>query len=404
MSQTTHLRIPGPTPLPDAVRAAGGRQMVNHRGPEFKELLGRVSFALQRAFRTKNEVLILTCSGTGGLEAAVVNHLSPGDAVLSVSIGAFGDRFAKIASRYGAELTRLDVTWGQAAQAAAVTDALAGMAAEGRSAKAVLLTHNETSTGVTNPLQELAAAARTAAPDAILLVDGISGLGAVPFETDGWDLDVVVTGSQKSWMAPPGLAMVSVSPRAWTAAESATMPRIYFDLALHRASAVKGETPWTPAVSVAFALDVALSMLEEEGYPRIFARHAACGAATRAGLHAMGIQLFADPPYASDTVTSAVMPDRVEWSALNKELRARGLVLAGGQGALTGKIFRVGHLGSVTTDDILSALTILEDGCRALGIEVAAGRAVPAAREAMVSPAPLADSKDVSRLAVAGPA
>ena len=405
MSQATHLRIPGPTPLPDAVREAGGRQMVNHRGPEFKALLGRVSSALQRAFRTENEVLILTCSGTGGLEAAAVNHLSPGDAVLSVSIGAFGDRFAKIASRYGADLTRLDITWGQAAQATAVADALAGMAAQGRPARAVLLTHNETSTGVTNPLPELAAAARAAAPDAILLVDGISGLGAVPFETDGWDLDVVVTGSQKSWMAPPGLAMVSVSPRAWEAAKAATMPRVYFDLTLHRDSAVKGETPWTPAVGVAFALDVALGMLEAEGYAHIFARHAACGAATRAGLQAMGIRLFADPAHASDTVTSAVVPDGVEWSTMNQELRGRGLVLAGGQGALTGKIFRVGHLGAVTTDDILAALTILEEGCRALGIEMTAGRAVAAARDAIAShSAAPADRQDASRLAVASPA
>ncbi len=382
MTQPTHLRIPGPTPLPDAVREAGGRQMVNHRGPEFKELLGRVTDGLKRAFRTDNDLVILSCSGTGGLEAAVVNHLSPGDTILSVSIGVFGDRFAKVATRFGADATKLDVEWGQAADPAAVSEALDSMASDGRPAKAVLLTHNETSTGVTNPLQELAAAARAATPEALILVDAISGLGAVPFDTDAWGLDVVVTGSQKSWMVPPGLAMVSVSPRAWDAAATATMPRFYFDLAMHRDSAVKGETPWTPAVGVCFALDVALGLLEEEGYPAIFARHAACGAAARAGLTALGVRLFADPARASDTVTSALMPEGIEWPALSKELRSRGLVLAGGQGSLTGRIFRLGHLGSVTVDDILAAMAIMEDAFEALGLPVERGASVAAAMQA----------------------
>jgi len=364
------------------VREAGGRQMVNHRGPEFKELLGRVTDGLKRAFRTDNDLVILSCSGTGGLEAAVVNHLSPGDTILSVSIGVFGDRFAKVATRYGADATKLDVEWGQAAEPAAVSEALHSMATDGRPAKAVLLTHNETSTGVTNPLQELASAARATAPEALILVDAISGLGAVPFETDAWGLDVVVTGSQKSWMVPPGLAMLSVSPRAWEAAARAAMPRFYFDLAMHRDSAVKGETPWTPAVGVCFALDVALGLLEEEGYPAIFARHAACGAAARAGLTALGVRLFADPARASDTVTSARMPEGVEWPALSKELRSRGLVLAGGQGSLTGRIFRLGHLGSVTVDDILAAMAILEDALEALGLPVDRGASVAAAMQA----------------------
>ena len=382
MTQQTHLRIPGPTPLPDAVREAGGRQMVNHRGPEFKELLGRVTDGLKRAFRTEDDLVILSCSGTGGLEAGVVNHLSPGDAILSVSIGVFGDRFAKVATRYGADVTKLDVEWGQAADPAAVGDALRSMAEGGRPAKAVLLTHNETSTGVTNPLQELAAAALAAAPEALILVDAISGLGAVPFETDAWGLDVVVTGSQKSWMVPPGLAMLSVSPRAWDAGAKATMPRFYFDLAMHRDSATKGETPWTPAVGVCFALDVALGLLEEEGYPAIFARHAACGAAARAGLMSLGVRLFADPARASDTVTSALMPEGIEWPALSKELRWRGLVLAGGQGSLTGRIFRLGHLGSVTVDDILAAMAIMEEAFEALGLPVERGASVAAAVQA----------------------
>lgn len=382
MSHAPQLRVPGPTPLPEEVRAAGARQMVNHRGPEFKDLLRRVTAGLKRAFRTENDVLILTASGTGGLEAAVVNHLSVGDRVLAVTIGAFGDRFAKIASRYGADVTTLAVDWGSAAQPDAVRQALTEMAKSDGPPAAVLLTHNETSTGVTNPLEALAAVCREEAPDALLLVDGISGLGAVPFEADAWGLDVVVTGSQKSWMIPPGLAMVSVSARAWERAAKADMPRFYFDLEAHRASLEKGETPWTPAVGVCFALDVAIGLLEQEGYEQIFARHAACGAAVRAGLNAMGLQLFADPQFASNTVTAVHMPDGIEWSALGKELRGRGLVLAGGQGKLTGKIFRIGHLGAVTVDELLDALDTLEESLDAVGVRIERGRAVGAASDA----------------------
>lgn len=390
MVERNHLRIPGPTPLPDAVREAGARQMINHRGPEFRELIGRVTERLQRAFVTRNDLLILTCSGTGALEAAIVNHLSPGDPVLAVSIGSFGDRFAKIANAYGAAVRKLDVEWGHAADPAEVAAALRSMAADGTSASAVLLTHNETSTGVENPLAALAQAARDTSPESMILVDAISGLGAVPFETDAWGLDVVATGSQKSWMVPPGIAMVSVSERAWQRAEDATMPRFYFDLAEARSLLATGETPWTPAISVLFQLDVALDMLEAEGYPQIFARHAACAAATRAGLSALGFRLFADPRHASNTVTAAHVPDGVEWKDLNRELRARGLVLAGGQGRLTGKILRVGHLGAVSVDDIVAAMEIVGQAAAAVGLPVGATAGATAAREAAAGATPVA--------------
>jgi aspartate aminotransferase-like enzyme len=388
----SHLRVPGPTPLPDPVRSAGSWQMVNHRGPEFAALMGRVVPALQRGFRTANDVILVGASGTGGLEAAVVNHLSPGDPVLAVSIGAFGDRFAKIATRYGADVRVLAVEWGRAAEPAAVRQAIEGMRSEGRDPVAVFLTHNETSTGVTNPIGLLAAAVRDAAPGALLLVDAISGLGAVPFDTDEWGLDVVVTGSQKSWMVPPGLTMLAVSPSAWEAAERATMPRFYFDLKAHLDAAAKGSTPWTPPVSVCFQLDVALGLIEAEGYPAVFARHAACGAATRAGLVALGFRLFADPAHASDTVTAALVPDDLDWKSFNADLRRRGLTLAGGQGKLTGQVFRVGHLGHVTVDDILAALDILEEALVATGRPVDRGSSLVAAVRA-------ADAARVARAA-----
>jgi aspartate aminotransferase-like enzyme len=380
--QPTNLRIPGPTPLNDAVREASSRQMVNHRGPEFKELITRVSGRLQAAFKTHNDMLILTCSGTGALEAAIVNFLSPGDPVLAVSIGSFGNRFAKIAATYGADVTKMDVELGHAADPADVADRLRAMVAAGTPAKAVLLTHNETSTGVENPLASLSAAIRSAAPDALLLIDGISGLGAVPFETDEWGLDVVTTGSQKSWMSQPGIAMVSVSERAWKANESATMPRFYFDLAKARKMYASGETPWTPAVGVLYGLDVALEMLEQETYPAVFARHAACANAARAGLTALGFRLFADPVHASQTVTAAYVPDGIEWAALNKAMKARGLVVAGGQDDLAGKILRIGHLGSVQLEDVVAAIEIIGQAAAELGMATDPARAVEAARAA----------------------
>jgi aspartate aminotransferase-like enzyme len=302
--------------------------------------------------------------------------------VLAVSIGSFGERFARIASTYGADVTKVSADPGQAAEPAQVARGIAHMRADGRPPKAVLVTHNETSTGVTNPIAEIADVIHAEAPDALLLVDGISGVGAIPFETDAWGLDVVVTGSQKSWMVPPGLAMLAISERAWAAAERGTMPRFYFDLHAHRDYALRGQTPWTPAVGIFFALSAGLDLIEAEGYQAVFARHAACAAATRAGLVALGFELFADPRHASDTVTAVHMPDGLEWKAFDADLRARGLVAAGGQGALAGKIFRVGHLGDVTMDDIVAVLEIVEASFEAMGRAVERGAAVKAASEA----------------------
>jgi aspartate aminotransferase-like enzyme len=378
----TNLRIPGPTGLPSAVREAGARQMINHRGPEFAAMLGRISSGLRPFFGTANDVLLLSCAGTGGLESAIVNTLSPGDAVLGVSIGSFGDRFAKIASTYGAQVTKLDVEWGRAADPDDVRRALRDGPAGGY--RAVLLTHNETSTGIMNPLAELAAAVRDVSPGSLLLVDGVSGLGAVPFEQDAWGLDVVVSGSQKAWMAAPGMAFASLSERAWQAAESARMPRFYLDLRAARKSGASGETPWTPAVAVVFQLDVALGLMADEGADAIFARHAACAAATQAGLDALGFQLFADPAHRSKTVTAAWIPDGLDWKAFNADLKRRKLVLAGGQGQLAGKILRVGHLGTVTLDEILACIGVLEEVSLVHGRDVVPGTAVAAAQRAGV--------------------
>jgi aspartate aminotransferase-like enzyme len=375
-----NLRIPGPTALPPSVREAGGRQMVNHRGEEFKALLLRVTAGMKPFFGTEHDVIMLTCAGTGALEAAVVNTLSPGDEVLAVTMGSFGERFAKIADVYGATVTRLDVEWGQAPAPAAVRAA----AAEISGLKAVLLTHNETSTGVTSDIPALAAAVRDAAPDALILVDAISALGAVPFAMDAWGLDLVVTGSQKAWMAAPGMAMAAVGPRAWAAAETATMPRFYLDLKRHKDTAAAGETPWTPAVAVMYQVDEGLRLMQAEG-DGVFARHAAAQAMTRAGLRALGFELLAADEVASKTVTAAWIPNGLDWKAFNGTLKRHGLVLAGGQGKLKGRIFRLGHLGSVTTDDILAAIGVLEIAAIEQGLDAQPGAAVAAAQQALVA-------------------
>ncbi len=370
MPKQINLRIPGPTPVPPDILEAVAHPMVNHRGREFAALMGRVSERLKDFFQTSNDVLILSCSGTGGLEAAVTNTLSPGDKVLVVSIGSFGERFAMIAETYGAEVTMLPYDWGQAARPEQVRMALD----KEPDIKAVLVTHNETSTGVTNPLEEIAGVVREF--DKLLLVDAVSSLGAIPLEMDGWGLDVVVTGSQKGWMVPPGLAFVAMSDRGWKAYESARMPHFYFDLGKHRDSLVKGQTPWTPTMSVFFGLDVALERMGVEGLESIFARHARMANLVRQGVKRMGLQLFCeDERCASDTVTAIRCPEGIEVSALRNLLEDEyGVVLAGGQGKLSGRIFRIGHLGLVEEADIRQALEALEQALVKLGYSPSAVR------------------------------
>lgn len=349
-----NLRIPGPTPLPKSVQTAQARDMINHRGPEFAAIQAEVVEDLKAFLLTQNDVLILTASGTGGLEAAVVNTLSPGDTVLSVSIGYFGERFRTIAATYGANIVPLDFPQGQAADVNRVADALRAYP----EVKAVLVTHNETSTGVTNPLRELAEVIKGA--NKLLLVDAISSAGCIPLATDAWGVDVLVSGSQKGWMAPPGLAFVALSPAAWEANATARMPRFYFDLKRARKAQTEGSTPWTPAVSVFYALQEGLRILQAEGLEQVMARHQRIADRTRQGVQAMGLHLFADPRYASNTVTSVLPPAGVNADDLRRQIKKQhNVILAGAQGDLAGKVFRIGHLGYVTDKDIDLALAAI---------------------------------------------
>ncbi len=376
-----NLRIPGPTALPPSVREAGARQMINHRGPEFAAMLGRILARMKPYFGTTSDVAILSCAGSGGLEAAVVNTLSPGERVLGVSIGSFGDRIAKIAQVYGADVTKLSIEWGRAADPAELRTHLEANPGY----RAVLLTHNETSTAVMNPIAELAATIRSVQPDALIIVDSVSGLGAVPFEMDAWGVDVVVTGSQKAWMAAPGLAMVAASRRAWAAMDTATMPRFYLDLRKHREAHALGQTPWTPAIAVVYQVDAGLALMESEGAQAIFARHETCALAARAGLEALGFELFGDPAHYSRTVTAARVPAGFDWKAINAALTGDGVILAGGQGPLAGKIFRVGHLGSVTLGEILDAIGVLEQVSIRFERPVEPGAGIAAAQAAALN-------------------
>ena len=356
MDDEMNLRVPGPTPLPPQVREALARQMMNHRGPEFAALMREVHANLRYFFVTENPVLTFPAAGTGGLEAAIVNLLSPGDEVVAVSTGVFGDRFAQIAAAFGLVVHRLDYPSGRAADAAGVSRALE---AHPR-ARAVLLTQNETSTGVLNPIAEIAREARAARPDVLLLVDAISGLAAAPLLADAWDLDVVVAGSQKAWMVPPGMTMLSVGERAWEATRTARLPRFYWDFAAARKAHDRAEPSYTPAVSVYYALQVALRTMRDEGREAIWARHSALAERTRAGLRRLGLQLFADPDHFSPSVTAVCVPDGVDAARLLREAREKhGAVFAGGQRALSGRIIRIGHLGWVSEADIDAALAAL---------------------------------------------
>ena len=383
-----NLRVPGPTPLPHEALEAQAAPMIDHRGTEFAELLGEISSGLASLIGTSGEVLLLTASGSGALEAAVVNTLSPGDRVLAVTIGSFGDRFAKIASAFGAQVERFEVPWGEAARPEAVAEHLAANPAY----RAVLLTHNETSTGVTNPLRELAQVVRDAPGEPLVLVDGISGLGAMPFEMDGWGIDLVVSASQKAWMGSPGIAIAALGERAWAAAESARMPRVYWDFAEARTWAAKGQTPWTPAVSVLFGLRVGVRRLLEEGREQTWARHAAIATAVHAGLESLGLRLVAAPRERSSTVTAAWLPDGLEWGPFNAAMRAKGLIVAGGQGAWAGKILRFGHMGGVGIEEMEEAVRIMGETLAEHGRQVDPPAAVRVMREVYEArqPAPVA--------------
>jgi aspartate aminotransferase-like enzyme len=361
-----NLRIPGPTPVPPEILREMTNPLINHRGPEFAAILERVTLRLQYFFQTASPVLTYASSGTGGMESAIANLFSPGDHVLAISIGAFGNRFATIAENYGLQVERIEFEWGQAADPLVVEQRLQASAPF----KGVLMTHNETSTGVTNDVEQLATLVHRYNPGALVLVDAVSSLGCVPLEMDPWDIDVVFTGSQKGWMVPPGLMMIAAGPRAWEANKSAKLPRFYFDWEMMRKNLEKWQHPVTPPVSLFYALDAALEKMLDEGREAIFERHKRIGEYVRWRAKEIRLRLLADHAYASNTVTAIYVPDGIDAKTLLKDLRIEdGVVFGGGQGKLEGKIFRVGHLGYFEEVDLVEAMDKLERRLRLLGFQ-----------------------------------
>lgn len=349
------LRIPGPTEVPEQVLMAMQKPMIGHRGKEFEEIFAYVSEAIKKVFQTNNDVLIFPASGTGAMEAAISNLFSPGDKLLSFPNGVFSERFAKIAEKFGAIVERTPVEWGLPVN----PEIVKGKIKEDKNhmVKGVLLTHNETSTGVLNDIKAI----REAMGDhpALVVVDAVSSLGGVDLKTDEWNLDVVVTGAQKALMLPPGLGFISVSPRALKQAEKSKMPKFYWDFRAAKKSLLKNQNPYTPAVSLIFALKESLDLINKEGLENVFKRHLILSRALREGIKALGLKLFAKESHASPTVTSV----NIEGVSIEiKKLLESdfNMMIAGGQQSLKGKILRIGHMGYVDKLDIISVLAAIE--------------------------------------------
>jgi serine---pyruvate transaminase len=372
-----YLFTPGPTPVPPEVLEAMSRPIIHHRSSDFRTILASCLARLALVYRTEGDILLYTASGTGGMESAVSNLTRPGDRVVVVSAGYFGERWVGMAQNFGCEVDELRYAWGEAPTA----EDLAQRLRELGGAKVVFVTHSETSTGVVADVQGLAAAAKEAG--ALIAVDAVSSLGAVPLETDAWGLDAVISGSQKALMTAPGLATVSVSTDAWTAVDAEAQSRYYFDWGRTRSAQESFDPSFTPAVSIVVGLDVALGLLIDEGLEQAFERHARLGRACRAGTKAMGLELFSPDDDRSAVVTAINAPDGIDSNELVGMLRDRqGIVLAPGQGPLKGKVFRIGHIGYYDVFDITTALAGVELVLSELGADIERGVAVTAALEA----------------------
>lgn len=380
MLQDQHyLRIPGPTPIPPSIERAMAKPMIGHRGQETSDMLARIKPGLQKIFGTKQDVLIVTGSGTSGLEAAVINAVRPGEEVIVIATGAFGERFAKICEAYHITVHCLDIEWGKAF----TTEEVQEFAKQHSNAKAIFTTYCETSTGIINPIHTLAEAVKPIT-DALLIVDGVSCIGGIETKMDEWQLDIVVTGSQKALMLPAGLTFVAASERAWKVIEANDHKGFYLDLTKYRTNLEKNTTPFTPALSLLFGLEQAIELLEAEGYENVYLRHALMKDMTRAAFKALNIPLLTDDASASPTVT-AVKPVDFDAEAFRKVLKNElGFTVAGGQQHLKGQIFRVGHMGYCSPIDALQTITAIELALVKVGKDIQLGTGVAAAQQVYI--------------------
>jgi len=374
------LRIPGPTPIPPSVQHAMSQPMIGHRDQETKDLLHSIKPKLKPVFGTNQDVLMIAGSGTAGLETAVTNAVQPGDEVMVIVTGAFGDRFAQICTEHDISTHRYDVEWGEAVAPQTIEEHLK----KHPHIKAVFATLCETSTGVLNPVKELSRVIRRHS-DALFIVDGVSAVGGVDVKMDEWEIDILITGSQKAMMLPPGLTFAAVSERAWEVIENNNRPSFYFDLAKHRNQLDNDSTPFTPALSLLFGLSQALELIEQEGLEAVFSRHRQLMNMTRAAFKALGIPLLTSDKDASTTVT-AMKPDDFDPDALRKVLKNEfNLTVAGGQKHLKGSIFRIGHMGYCSPADILQTISMIEVALNKIGKSVELGKGISAAQEIMLS-------------------
>ena len=379
MKKSDLLMIPGPTPLPDAVREVMSKPAIGHRSAEFKDILSRVFPALQWIFQSKNSVFLYTASGTGAMEAALSNTLNPGDKILVLANGVFSHRWAEIAKTLGLDVEVLTVAMGEAH----TPELLAAHLKDKTDYAAIMMAHSETSTGVLNPVKELVATGRKLIPNALQIVDTITSLGAADFALDAWDVDLAVSGSQKGFMLPPGLSFLALSDKAWDAHKACKNPGYYFNFTRYQKSQAEDTTPYTPATPLIIGLDVTLKMMKDEGLAGITGRHRLLRDMTRAGLQAMGMELFVkDDAVASFSVTSWLPPAGTTVDAIRAGLKKRfGIVIADGQKELKGKILRIGHLGHVSERDVLTVLGALELVLTDLGVTINAGAGTAAAAQ-----------------------
>jgi len=374
-----YLLAPGPTPVPENTLLAMAQPMIHHRTPQFSAIFAEAKDDLKYIFQTKQDVLILAASGTGAMEGSVTNLLSPGDEVLVINGGKFGERWGKIAEAYGLKAHWLNVEWGKAVDAQEVKKSMD----TNPKIKAVLMQASETSTTAAHPVKEIAELTRNR-QDCVLIVDGITSVGVFPTPMDEWGIDVLVSGSQKAFMLPPGLAFAALSEKAWKFMETAKCPRFYFDFKKERKNLKINTTAYTPAASLIIGLRDALKMLKEEGLENVFARHNRLARATRAAVKAMGLKpLASDSP--SDAATGAYVPDTIDGEKFVKYLRDdMGVTMAGGQDHLKGKIIRIAHLGYVDTFDIIIAISSIEMALGKFGHKVEFGKGVAAAQEILM--------------------
>ena len=384
MERRGFLQIPGPTNVPDRILRSLSKPLINHRGPEFEEIVDRCIKGLKKVFRTDNDILLFPSAGSGGLESVIVNLFSPGDTILAVSMGVFSERMAIIGENHGLNVIRVNKEWGEGVDPEDIKKVLDDD--KDHTIKAICLPHNETASGVTNDIEAVSNMLKESNHPGLLIVDAVSSIASTPLETDKWGIDVVVSGTQKGLMLSPGFGIISLSQRAWKLVETSKMPKWYWDYNAAREKLKSNQFPYTPPTSILYGLDESLKILEEEGIENVWDRHNRMAKTLRNAVKAMGLKLLAKEGYESDTVTAILLPEGIKYGDLSEMLRLDyGVVIGGGLQRLSGKIFRIGHLGSIHELDIYAIICALELSLYRLGYKVELGTGAKAVGESFLN-------------------